>query len=395
MRPTMFRVGLLIFLLASTFARANSPLRAKLTASDGKAGDEFGVSVADCGNTVVVGASELNSSTLGAAYVYVKGSNGWANMTQTAKLTPSDPLAGSVFGSSVACYGNTVVVGAPHHDGGEAYVFVEPLTGWSDMTETARLTASDEGTSDDFGYSVAIYGTIIAVGAPQATGSFVAQGKSYIFEKPTKGWKTTSTFTAELTAPDAQFDSGLGASVSISGNTVVAGAPNGGGPGAAYLFVEPADGWKTTSESNAELTASDATNGSAFGYSVSISNNTVAVGAYQVGEAYIFVEPPSGWANGTETATVTAINEGSDFAYSLSLRDNLLVIGSANDPSNTAVFVYEKPATGWETTSHANARRTTSDGYGFGFSVAIGGGGLVAGSIGVNGLQGAAYVFVP
>ena len=399
MRTTMFRVGLFLFLLAPTFTRANSdtrsPLLAELTASDGKAGDEFGISVAVCGNTVVVGASEFNSSTFGAAYVYVKGSQSWGNMTQTAKLTPSDGLAGSVFGSSVACFGDTVVVGAPHHNGGEAYVFVESPTGWSDMTETARLTASDEGTYDDFGYSVSIDGKTIVVGAPQATGQFVSQGKSYVFEKPNSGWRTTSSFTAELTAPDAQFDSGLGACVSISGNTLVAGAPNGGGTTAAYVFVKPADGWKTTSDSNAELTASDGTNGSAFGYSVSISGNTIAVGAYQVGEAYIFVEPVSGWANGTETAKVTAANEGSYFAYSLSLRNKILVIGSANDPNDSAVFVYARPATGWGTTSHANARLTTSDGYGFGFSVAVGGGVIVAGSIGKNDLEGAAYVFGP
>jgi len=348
-----------------------------------------------CGNTVVAGASEFNSSTFGAAYVYVKGSQGWANMTQTAKLTPSDGVAGAVFGSSVACSGNTVVVGAPHHYGGEAYVFVEPPTGWADMTETARLTASDEGTVDDFGYSVAIDGKTIVVGAPQATGQFTWQGKTYVFEKPNGGWKTTSAFTAELTAPDAQFDSGLGASVSISGNTLAAGAPNGGGPRAAYVFVEPVGGWKTTSDSNAELTASDATDDSAFSYSVSISGNTVAVGAYQVGEAYIFVEPLSGWASGTETARVTAANEGSYFAYSLSLRNNILVIGSANDPTDSAVFVYARPATGWETISHANARLTTYHGYGFGFSVAVGSGVLVAGSIGENTLQGAAYVFWP
>ena len=399
MRSTIFRVGVFLLLLPPTFTVANSNppslLLAQLTASDGRAGDEFGISVAVCGNTVVVGASDFNSSTLGAAYVYLKGTQGWANMTQTAKLTASDGVAGAVFGSTVACFGHTVVVGAPHQYGGEVYVFVEPATGWSDMRETARLTASDEGTYDDFGYSVSIDGTTIVVGAPQATGQFVGQGKSYVFERPSGGWRTTSAFTAELTAPDAQFDRGFGACVSISGNTLLSGAPNGGGPGTAYVFVEPVDGWKTTSDSNAELTASDAWNGAAFGSSVSISGNTVAVGAYQVGEAYIFVEPLSGWRNGTETARVTASNEGSYFAYSLSLRNNILVIGSANDPNNTAVFVYAKPATGWVTTSHANARLTTSDGYGFGFSVAVGGGVVVAGSIGKNNLQGATYIFGP
>lgn len=389
MRTKIFGIGFLLLLVAPTFAFAKrSQLLAELTASDGRASDLLGISVAVCGNTVVVGASELSSGTSGAAYVFVKGSQGWANMTQTAKLTPSDGVVGAVFGSSVACHGHTVVVGAPHQYGGEAYVFVEPRDGWSDMTETARLTASDEGTDDDFGSSVAMEDKKIVVGAPQASGQYVWQGKAYIFEKSKSGWTTTSAFTAEFTAPDARFDGGFGGCVSISGKTLVAGAD-----GTAYVFVEPAAGWQTTSGSNAELTPSDA--GVGFGQSVSVSGNTIAVGAYLTGEADIFVEPSSGWANTTETAKVTASDEGSYFAYSLALRDNILVIGSANDPSDTAVFVYVRPRTGWETTSNSNERLTSSDGYGFGYSVAVGGGVIVAGSIGKNDLQGAAYIFGP
>ena len=233
----------------------------------------------------------------------------------------------------------------------------------------------------------------LCVGAPQATGQDSGRGKTYIFEQPKGGWTTTSTFTAELTAPNARSDGGFGVCVSISGGTLVAGSPR-PEPKQPMCLSKRRMAGKTTSDSNAELTASDAGPGAAFAYSVSISGNAVAVGAYQIGEAYIFVEPESGWANATETARVTASNEGSNFAYSLSLRGNQLAIGSANDPSNSAVFVYGRPPKGWQTTSSYNARLTTSDGYGFGFSVAVGGGVIVAGSIGNNG-QGAAYIFKP
>jgi FG-GAP repeat len=65
-RTKIFRIGFFLFLVAPTFAFANrSQLLAELTASDGVRGDELGESVAVCGNTVVVGASELNSSTVG------------------------------------------------------------------------------------------------------------------------------------------------------------------------------------------------------------------------------------------------------------------------------------------------------------------------------------------
>lgn len=392
----MLKVGFFLVLAGPILALANSStLLAELTASDGHAGDEMGISVAVCGNTVVVGASELNSSTFGAVYIFVKGSLGWANMTQTAKLTASDRVYGAVFGSSVACSWNTVVVGAPHQHGGEAYVFVEPSGGWSDMTETARLTSPDNGGTDDFGYSVAMKGETIAVGAPQASGKVGWQGKAYIFERPKGGWKTTSAFTAELTASNAHFDNGLGASVSMSANALVAGAPNGGGAGVAYVFVKPAAGWATTSNFTAELAASDGVDGDAFGYALSINGNTIASGAYQTNSAYIFVEPANGWVTGTETAKVTAVNPGSNFAYSLSLGSGKLVVGSANDPSDSAVFLYIKPMSGWKTTSTSKARLTSSDGYGFGFSVAVGGGVFVAGSIGKNNLQGAAYIFGP
>jgi len=124
--------------------------------------DWFGVSSAISGNTVVVGAFDANIEKTGAAYVYVKPSSGWGNMTQTAALTPSD--GGEGFGTSVAINGNTIIVGAanasnlnhqaPQNQGpGAAYVFVKPVSGWKDMTETAKLTASDGADGDAFGYT--------------------------------------------------------------------------------------------------------------------------------------------------------------------------------------------------------------------------------------------------
>ena len=91
-------------------------------------------------------------------------------MTQTAKLTASDGAAGDDFGSSVSISGNTVVVGARCHGRrnshqGAAYVFTEPGSGWANMTQTAKLTASDGAADDDFGYSVSISGNTVVVGA--------------------------------------------------------------------------------------------------------------------------------------------------------------------------------------------------------------------------------------
>ena len=75
--------------------------QAKLTASDGAANDLFGSSIAVSGNTVVVGVPQALASPSngpGAAYVFTASGAGWANMTETAKLTASDGTAQDYFG---------------------------------------------------------------------------------------------------------------------------------------------------------------------------------------------------------------------------------------------------------------------------------------------------------
>jgi hypothetical protein len=226
---------------------------AKLTASDGAPDDEFGWSVAVSGDTVVVGApfADIGSNFgQGAAYVFVKPSGGWTTTsTFTAKLTASDGAPDDEFGLSVAVSGDTVVVGAPfadigaNTDQGAAYVFVKPSGGWTTTsTFTAKLTASDGATFDLFGLSVAVSGDTVVVGAPFADIGAPAdnQGAAYVFVKPSGGW-SNMTETAKLTASDGLAFDVFGVSVAVSGDTVVVGAPFddiGGNTdqGSAYVF---------------------------------------------------------------------------------------------------------------------------------------------------------------
>ena len=226
---------------------------AKLTASDGVAGDLFGHSVAVDGDTAVVGAYE-DESEKGAAYVLAKDSSGaWS---QVAKLTASDGEAGGIFGWSVAVDWDTVVVGARYDD--SAYVFTKPGTGWATATETAKLTASDGDDFDEFGKSVAVDGDTAVAGAPNNDG----YGSAYVFIKPAAGWDD-ATQTAKLT-PGATDDgaAGLagtfGAAVAVDGGTVVVGASAySGSQGRAYVFTKPSGGWEDA-ERTAELATSDA-----------------------------------------------------------------------------------------------------------------------------------------
>ncbi|HZU04807.1 MAG TPA: FG-GAP repeat protein [Chloroflexota bacterium] len=175
--------------------------QAKLVASDGAAGDFFGLSVALSadGNTALVGADGKNGFQ-GAAYVFVRSGTTWS---QQQKLTAADGAVFDNFSLSVALSGdgNTALVGAYGKNGqqGAAYVFVRSGTTWS---QQQKLTASDGAAGDQFGGSVALSGddNTALVGAVAAKiGSNIQQGAAYVFAQPPIP-TPTSTATATPTA---------------------------------------------------------------------------------------------------------------------------------------------------------------------------------------------------
>ncbi len=182
---------------------------AKLTAADAAANDYFGTSVAVDGDTVVIGA--YGAGTGGAVYVF-HTSDGGATYGQVAKLTASDAAVGE-FGSSVAIFGATVVVSAPwddasHSYSGEAYVF-HTTDGGATYVELAKLAATDAAANNWFGWSVAIDGDTIVVGAyndGNAGGMYPnGPGSVYVFDanaptsQPTISPQPTSQPTAQPT----------------------------------------------------------------------------------------------------------------------------------------------------------------------------------------------------
>ncbi len=412
---------------------------AELTASDGQAGDLFGGSTFIAGNTVVVGAPNAtigSNAGQGAAYIFVKPTAGWASTSAfTAKLTASDGLPGDNFGSAVSIASTTVVIGACSEGGacsngpGKAYVYLKPSAGWATTSKfAAELTASDGLAGDSFGNSVTIAGTTVMVGAPNATVEGHAnQGAVYVFVKPsTHAWKNM-TETAKLTASDGLAGDTLGF-VSLSSNASFAllgasSATVGGNAnqGAAYVFIKPTTGWATTSAFAAKLTASDGMAGDFFGFCnfgggcVSSTGKTIIVAAPQggsssatgPGKAYIFLEPTAGWATTSAfTAELTAAGglTGDNFGFSAAISGagTIAVVGA--EFANTrqgAAYVFIKPGKGWATTSTFNAKLTASDGKPFSFfsfggaaisglTIAVGAAGT---KIGSNSDQGAAYIF--
>jgi hypothetical protein len=384
--------------------------QAKLTASDGAESSIFGSAIAISGETIVVGAVGDNADQ-GAAYVFTRPAGGWATMTETAKLTASDGVAADWFGWSAAIDGDAIVVGSlggtygASAKPGSAYVFVKPAGGWVDMTQTAKLTASDGVANDQFGYSTVIKGDTIAVGA-------IFVSSTYVFVRPGGGW-ITSTQTAKLTSTALPATERFGFSVGMSGDTMIAGAVGiSSTVDSAYVFVKPGGGWITTTQT-AKLTASDGAIGDGFGWSIAFDGNTAAIGApndanganNQQGSAYVFVKPGGGWITSTQTAKLTASDGAAIdlFGWSVALSGDRVVVGSVHDNVDVnndqgSAYIFDKPTGGWVDMTET-IKLTASDGAagdGFGWSIAFAGNTLAVGAYtdDVNAAnQGSAYIF--
>ena len=351
-----------------------------LTAADGAAGDQFGVSVAVDGDTAVVGSyrDDDNGIDSGSAYVLTRADSD-SDWTQAVKLTAADGAAGDQFGWSVAMDGDTIVVGAYRHDHsswdqpGAAYLFVKHTNGWSDHvgTEQAKLTASDAADDDLFGVSVAVDGDTVVVGAPlknlvrAGDDDLFAVGAAYVFVRPDTGW-VDATEKKKLLPTNGLPNDNFGFSVAVVDDTAfigVIGAEGFGraGHGSVYIFIKPFGGWSAAIP-NARLTASDRAPGDWFGYSVAVEGNTAVVGARLrnseagagSGAAYVFtMDSPHRWQ---QKAILTASDAAArdNFGVSVAVDDDTVVVGSWLDDDNGrdsgSAYVFTKPDTGWATT---------------------------------------------
>jgi hypothetical protein len=302
--------------------------QAYLKASNSEMGDQFGISVAISGDTIVVGAryedsnspgvngdqANNNANGAGAAYVFVRSEGVW---TQQAYLKASNPGIQDIFGGSVAISGDTIVVGAwwedsaatgvdgnqndnSADDAGAAYVFGRTGAAW---TQRAYLKASNTGESDVFGWCVAVGGAAsdesVLVGAvgedSAATGvngdqfneSAENAGAAYVFGRTGAAWAQQAYLKASNTQSEDQF----AWSCAASGDSVVVGAPveaggstgingdqhNDAAPasGAAYVYVRSGGVWTQ----QAYVKASNTGQGDFFGTSVALAGDALLIGA--------------------------------------------------------------------------------------------------------------------
>lgn len=382
-------------------------------------------------------------------------------VAQQAYLKASNTGLQDYFGYSVAISGDTAVIGAPLEDSnstgvngsqsdnsstdsGAAYVFVRNGTTWS---QQAYIKASNSGAGDYFGYSVAVSGDVIAIGAPfedssaagvngnQADERASDSGAVYTFVRDGTSWSQQAYLKSSNTDPNDWF----GFAVSVSDDTVVIGAPNedsnatgvdgnqadntAADSGAAYVFVCNITTW------NQEAYLKAANNGAFnwFGRSVAASNSTIVVGSAgensSVGAAYVFGRNGTVWS---PQAYLRASNAGvSDlFGWSVAVTGDTVVVGAPQEasaatgvngdqannsaPYSGAAYIFVRNGIAWGQQAYLKASNTGANDY-FGWSVAvsddtavIGAYGEASGATGINNSQtsesasnsGAVYGFI-
>jgi len=318
-------------------------------------------------------------------------------------------------------------------DAGATYpLTIDPIV----AVQGAYLKADNAGPSDQFGYSVAVDGDTVVVGAVGESNNVNTvngdggnndasyAGAAYVFVRSGTSW----TQQAYLKADNAEAGDQFGWRVAVDGDTVVVGAPredsnartvNGDGSsndasnaGAAYVFVRSGTSWTQ----QAYLKVDSASSTDFFGNAVAVDGDTVVVGAPledtyatvdNAGAAYVFVRGGTTW---TQQAYLKADNAGTDdgFGGSVAVDGDTVVVGAGGEDSNAttvngdgsnndapdagAAYVFIRSGTSWTQQAYLKANNAEAD-DGFGFPVAVDGDTVVVGAY-QESPEGAAYVFV-
>ncbi len=362
----------------------------RLDASDAVDGDQLGYSVAIDGNTAVAGARYADTAAgtdAGSAYVFVRSGSVW---TQQGKLEADDAAAGDQFGFSVAVSGDTVIVGAWQGDSttstnsGAAYVFTRSGSTW---TQQAKLVASNAAAGDQFGYSVSIDGDTAIVGAPIGDTAVTNSGAAYVFTRSGSTWSQQARLEHPTPAGSDQF----GSAVDVESDTAVVGArlddpPAATNAGAAYVFTRSGSTWSLQDT----LEASDGAASDDFGGYAAISGDTVVIGARLddtaggsgAGSAYVFTRSGSVWS---EQAKLEASDAATDNRFGRGVDvdgDTAVIAAFGNDASlNNAgsAYIFTRSESTWSEQVILEADDAATNDQ-FGWHAAISGVNVVVGA---------------
>ncbi len=221
------------------------------------------------GDTLLLSAPGFDGTPVLA---YERSGTTWGDTPQTLTPDTYQPF----FGTSIALSGDTAIIGSMLSDAsvGAAYVFERENGVWA---QAQRLTAKDRTKSGDFGSTVAIDGDTIVVGARSAAGEKPdGSGALYVFDRGQNGF----TETTRLLAPPSMILRYLGWSLTMDGDTVLAGSQDdvqgtGSMAGSAYLFERNDGEWSFEQR----LLPSEGEALAEYGWAVGLSDGFAAVGS--------------------------------------------------------------------------------------------------------------------
>jgi len=312
--------------------RAGVPLM-KFAASDGSIRDLFGNSVATNGTLAVIGApTDARRDIPGSIYTYDLNTG-----EQLAKITAPDGTPNNQFGWSVAINGNLVLIGATAddeagEDAGAAYLY-DLNTG----EQLFKFTAADEKAFDEFGFAVALDNQFAFVTALSAAGAFNEDGAVYVFDL------TTGEQVNKINATNDDRPIGFGKSIAISESRIAIGTSGENqGDGAVYVYDRP--------DMNRlfKWTEGEQTVDGQFGSSVALSGNTALVGArHEIrsedqGKAYLY-----DLTTGERTAEIspTGIHITDLYGAAVAINGNRAVVGSPESSElgldTPAVYIWQ------------------------------------------------------
>lgn len=268
------------------------------------------------------------------------------------------------------------------------------------QNELQKLTAMDAEQLDEFGRAVAADGDVIVIGVSKSGDAGRFSGSVYVFRNNGGVWSEEQ----KLTASDAEQNDEFGFSVDVDGDVIVVGARRENTEGAGYVFRHNGSMWVEEQK----LTAGDGATDDEYGHSISVSGDTVAIGAIfagvsEEGQVYVYRESGGVWSL---EQTLTASDAAADdrFGNSVAIDQDALLVGAQDDDdacvadpfcNSGSAYVFRRTGTTWAEEDKLIASDDAS-GDTFGFSVALDAGVAVVGSRADDddgSLSGSAYVF--
>ena len=314
----------------------------------GAAGDHFGRGAGLDGNLLAIGAPGPDDTGTGHVNVYTRSGG---TFTQQATLTVPGLVSGDIFGYEVAVQeGNpsTIAVSArgDDTDRGAVYVFTGAGASW---TLQSTLRADDRAAGDEFGKSIGLDGDVIVVGADRDDRVVFEAGSAYVYRRTNGTWNQEAHLDA---GAEIQINNAFGFSVAIQGQRIVVGArlADAGAvnqAGSATVFTTTGGGVWTQEQ---RLTASDATDDSRFGTSVAIDGGRIVVGAPErggddAGGVYVFTFGSGTWSQ-TDQVTAPTPVAGGRLGWRVTIAGASVLAGGPDFPppaTRGETFVFDEP----------------------------------------------------